>query len=100
RLANLDNEIARLGEALDAQLAEREQLLEHIKQHRAILSALRAFAPEILQEIFSWTSPSSRAYTIPPPNTQSPWNISWVCSRWRACSISLPALWSNIVIHY
>ncbi|KAJ7508264.1 hypothetical protein B0H11DRAFT_2303812, partial [Mycena galericulata] len=100
RLVNLDNEIERLRGVLDARLAEREQLLKHIEQHRAILSALQTFAPEILQEIFSWTSPSSHVYTIPALNTQSPWNISWVCSQWRACSISLPALWSNIVIHY
>ncbi|KAJ7508268.1 hypothetical protein B0H11DRAFT_2184785 [Mycena galericulata] len=95
-----DNEIERLRGVLDARLAEREQLLKHIEQHRAILSALQTFAPEILQEIFSWTSPSSHVYTIPPLNTQSPWNISWVCSQWRACSIFLPALWSNTVIHY
>ncbi|KAJ7511617.1 hypothetical protein B0H11DRAFT_1952274 [Mycena galericulata] len=34
----------------------------------------------------------------PPSDTRSPWNFSRVCSRWRALSISLPALWSNFII--
>ncbi|KAJ6601011.1 hypothetical protein DFH09DRAFT_1126471 [Mycena vulgaris] len=33
-------------------------------------------APEMLYEIFSWTEPDPDETTIPPSNTQSPWNFT------------------------
>ncbi|KAJ6601006.1 hypothetical protein DFH09DRAFT_1302317 [Mycena vulgaris] len=37
---------------------------------------MRDLAPEMLYEIFSWTEPDPDETTIPPSNTQSPWNFT------------------------
>ncbi|KAJ7715789.1 hypothetical protein DFH07DRAFT_1014606 [Mycena maculata] len=99
-LEPLASQMKLLQSAPDALHQEWNRLRDTIDQYRAILSPLRGFAPEIMHEIFSWTLglPTADNITIPPRNTQSPWNVSRVCSRWWAISISDPALWSTISI--
>ncbi|KAJ7508354.1 hypothetical protein B0H11DRAFT_2304089 [Mycena galericulata] len=76
---------------------ERRHLYHHIEQHRVVLLPLRGFPPEIMNQIFLWARPES-GVMIPPSNRQSPWNLSHVCSRWRAIALSIPALWCNILM--
>ncbi|KAJ7742338.1 hypothetical protein DFH07DRAFT_43820 [Mycena maculata] len=99
-LAHLASQTKHLGSEPDKIQAEWNRLRHTVDQYRAILSPLRGFAPELMREIFFWTLglPTADNITIPPRNTQSPWNVSRVCSRWRAISISDPALWSTISI--
>ncbi|KAJ7463789.1 hypothetical protein FB451DRAFT_460632 [Mycena latifolia] len=78
--------------SLDPRLQERN----NVAQDFPMVSPMRALATEMLLEIFSWTAPELDDVTIPPSNGQSPWNIARVSSKWRAISLSLPSIWSNI----
>ncbi|KAJ7483508.1 hypothetical protein FB451DRAFT_1234815 [Mycena latifolia] len=57
--------------------------------------------PEVLGEIFSLTLPSvgdtlaRRRFR----NSHSPWVLTHVCSRWRAIALSIPSLWSLVVVN-
>ncbi|KAJ6457235.1 hypothetical protein C8R45DRAFT_1081901 [Mycena sanguinolenta] len=96
-IADLQTEIDRLQEAIEAAACARLDAQNKLKHHTAILSPLRRFPAEILGAIFHWT--------LPPPNSraaflaQSPWNLSRVCSLWRTIVLSSPDLWSRISIH-
>ncbi|KAJ7607983.1 hypothetical protein FB45DRAFT_1067713 [Roridomyces roridus] len=66
------------------------------------LSPVRSLPSEILGEIFAWTLP-----TVAEASDRtsfkfhhSPWNLTHVCSRWRAIAISTPSLWSLLVLPY
>ncbi|KAJ7439938.1 hypothetical protein FB451DRAFT_142459 [Mycena latifolia] len=79
-------------------LDPRLQELNNVAQDFPTMSPMQALAPEMLLEIFSWTAPELDDVTIPPSNGQSPWNIARVSSKWRAISLSLPSIWSNIYV--
>ncbi|KAJ7607971.1 hypothetical protein FB45DRAFT_763795, partial [Roridomyces roridus] len=92
RLVSIDDEIKQL------QTRRRTLALSH-EQHKSVLSPLRSLAPEILGEIFAWTLPTvSEAFCRSQFQFgESPWNLTHVCSHWRAIAISAPSLWSLLV---
>ncbi|KAJ7731248.1 hypothetical protein B0H16DRAFT_205178 [Mycena metata] len=95
---DLGIEIDRLARAIAALRQERRDVQNRVDLHAAILSPIRRFPAEILGQIFHWTLPSAKARFM-SFTAQSPWNISRVCSRWRAICVDSPDLWSHIRIH-
>ncbi|KAJ7498116.1 hypothetical protein B0H11DRAFT_2189846 [Mycena galericulata] len=95
RLACLDDEISRLEGQLKQLKKDRAVLSEYHAQNTTIISPLRRMPREILGEIFSWTL-SSAVFDV----RESPWVLTYVCSHWRAVSISKPSLWSLVHINF
>ncbi|KAJ7448362.1 hypothetical protein FB451DRAFT_1147590 [Mycena latifolia] len=93
RIAQLDNTIAALQAALETHRRLRQAAADRIRLGTAILSVVRRLPIEILAEIFQWTVPDEPRKRA---TERSPWVLGRVCSRWRAISQSLPALWTNI----
>ncbi|KAJ7663937.1 hypothetical protein DFH06DRAFT_336796 [Mycena polygramma] len=109
RLACVDDEIKKVQKQLESyqeklkQLEEdRASLTTYQARNRVILSPLRRVPPEVLGEIFWWTLVAShrRALSWGRYDTNIPWVLTWVSSRWRAVSLSTPSLWSLVVIDY
>ncbi|KAJ7113991.1 hypothetical protein C8R44DRAFT_710391 [Mycena epipterygia] len=103
RLAHLDDEIARLRDRLHELEEERGPLATYHAQNKAILSPLRRMPLELLGEIFSWTLPTLRTARHSRRRgdfTDSPWVLAQICSRWRAVALSIPSLWSLVVINF
>ncbi|KAJ6552826.1 hypothetical protein B0H19DRAFT_949622, partial [Mycena capillaripes] len=92
----LDADITRLRDRVKQLEEERASLSRFRAQNHAIVSPLRRIPPEVFSEIFTWSlpsvrdSPRRRRFCV----TDSPWNLSHVCRRWRSISISNPSLWS------
>ncbi|KAJ7231034.1 hypothetical protein B0H12DRAFT_1029649 [Mycena haematopus] len=102
RLASLEDEIYKVKEKLKHLEDQRASLSSHRTQHDAILSPLRRMPPELLSEIFSSTLPSLRETWDNRKHymDHSSWVLSHVSSCWRMVSLSIPSLWSTIVINY
>ncbi|KAJ7467779.1 hypothetical protein B0H11DRAFT_1664285, partial [Mycena galericulata] len=100
RLASLDDEISSLRAQLELLEKERASLFSYHMQNKGIVSPLRRMPPEVLGEIFSWTLPSPVETWSCSRFDESPWVLTHICSRWRAISIALPSLWSQVIIHY
>ena len=69
---------------------------QFVHVHKCVLSAIRRFPPELLQEIFihitvPWTY--SRWNTIP-------WALSQVCRLWRTTALSVSSMWSRLPTIY
>ncbi|KAJ7773582.1 hypothetical protein DFH07DRAFT_952631 [Mycena maculata] len=101
-LAYLDDEIAQLQARLQQLEGERVSLSHYQAQNRVIISPLRRMPPEIMGELFSLTLPSYgatrnyRKFSM----RDSPWLLTQISARWRRISISVPSLWSRIVVRY
>ncbi|KAF7371150.1 F-box domain-containing protein [Mycena sanguinolenta] len=102
RLAFLDDKIVKLRETVKKLEDERVSLAVFQTENRRVLSPSRRIPSEVLGEIFSWTLPSiGNALSVDTFNiARSPWLLTHVSSRWRAVSISIPSLWSRIIIDY
>ncbi|KAJ7146520.1 hypothetical protein C8R44DRAFT_757670 [Mycena epipterygia] len=93
RVSKLEASIATLEDILRKLRTMRKHALDHIHRSNIIVSVVRRLPADVLNEIFSYTvADAPRRRTI----DRSPWILGRVCSRWRAISISLPKLWSNI----
>lgn len=93
RVSKLDASIATIEDILSKLRTMRKHTLDHIHRSNITVSVVRRLPADVLGEIFSYTvSDAPRRRTI----DGSPWILGRVCSRWRAISISLPKLWSNI----
>ncbi|KAK7031840.1 F-box domain-containing protein [Favolaschia claudopus] len=101
-LARLDDEIARTRRHLQDLEDRRAELWSFREQNRGVLSPLRRVPLEVLGEIFQWAlplpqdSPLRKGFRI----SDSPWNLTHVCRRWRDVAISAPSLWSLVAIKY
>ena len=88
-------EINELG--MDRMTKHQLDLAHHfVHAHKGVLSAIRRFPPELLQEIFihitvPWTY--SRWNTIP-------WALSQVCRLWRTTALSVSSMWSRLPTIY
>ncbi|KAJ7088947.1 hypothetical protein C8R44DRAFT_861534 [Mycena epipterygia] len=83
----------------NSSLQENLRTLEqNIRAHNSILPAVRT-PPEILCEIFRWTSPYNcmrkvDVYRVPT----APWWLTHICQHWRAAARGDGYLWCHIVI--
>ncbi|KAJ7769165.1 hypothetical protein DFH07DRAFT_880567 [Mycena maculata] len=103
RLAYLDHAISRLQDGLADLEEERTWISGFRMLNKGILSPLRRMPPEILCEIFAYTLPvpSADAAVCAPLNlSASPWVLTHISSRWRTMALSIPSLWSQLVINY
>ncbi|KAJ7763664.1 hypothetical protein DFH07DRAFT_1059307 [Mycena maculata] len=72
-------------------LEERNALDLEVRKHAGAISPLRRMPPELLSLIFEYTLAYSSAEV---------WNITAVCSGWRAIALSQPSLWSTVVLDF
>ncbi|KAJ7155213.1 hypothetical protein C8R46DRAFT_1117225 [Mycena filopes] len=79
--------------SLDGRYMAQYQVL---KPYTDLISPVRALPPEILQEIFMACLPTKHFAIMHA--SEAPLVLGRVCSRWRAISLSTPALWSSIHI--
>ncbi|KAJ7020618.1 hypothetical protein C8F04DRAFT_1050711, partial [Mycena alexandri] len=95
-LVSLDDEIARLQERLEQLEAnlKRRAVSSYKLRNNAIISPLRRIPPEVIGEIFLWTSPEGPK--IPRRCgfrvSDSPWFLTHISRRWRAVCISTHSL--------
>ena len=90
RLARMNDEIERAQAALDELERQRDKLVRHIDQYRALTSPIRRIPREILQEIFINCLPADRPAVM--SEREAPLLIGRVCSGWRSISQSTPEL--------
>ncbi|KAG7443451.1 uncharacterized protein BT62DRAFT_872628, partial [Guyanagaster necrorhizus] len=81
---------------------------KHIADSKFVLNPVRRLPPEILSHIFlSCIHPDSELLQSNDSDTDtslldslniknSPWNLSYVSSRWRQVALTTPSLWSFI----
>ncbi|KAJ7677768.1 hypothetical protein DFH06DRAFT_1167126 [Mycena polygramma] len=103
QLASVEDEIARVSEQLKKLRQMRSSLSSYRTRNRAILSPLRRMPPEILGEIFMCTLPSSNLRIARGKGiqiTDSPWVLTHVCQDWKKISLSIPSLWSSVIVSY
>ena len=71
----------------------------YLTRHQSILSPLRRLPPELLYQIFEFFAPPllyRNGPDKPSHWSELPWNVSQVCHRWRAITLSMPLLWTRI----
>ncbi|KAK7007420.1 hypothetical protein R3P38DRAFT_3212521 [Favolaschia claudopus] len=80
----------------------RASLLKWRSFNQAIFSPVRRIPPEILSEIFSHLAPPTKDMgffvLMEQWDIGVTWFLSLVCRRWRAVALSMPSLWSLVVI--
>ncbi|KAJ7088497.1 hypothetical protein B0H15DRAFT_908590 [Mycena belliarum] len=80
-------------------IRQRDDVVELVAAHKAILSPVRRVPPEILCEIFVLTLPWSMERHFRGENVlQPPWPLALVCRAWRQTAIGYPALWQDITL--
>ncbi|KAF8883549.1 hypothetical protein BD779DRAFT_827835 [Infundibulicybe gibba] len=84
-----------LEAAMDDLAGEMDKIRRVVRMHRAAISPLRAFPPEILVAIFAeYIDMKNPWFALPPP--VSPLSLMWICSRWRAIVMETPQFWTKI----
>ncbi|KAG7443426.1 uncharacterized protein BT62DRAFT_841374, partial [Guyanagaster necrorhizus] len=92
-LAFLQQRISQTQNTLDSLLKEQNRAVKHIADSKLVLNPVHRLPPDILSHIFLLCIfPDSEPLHI----TNSPWNLSYVSSRWRQVALTTPSLWSFI----
>ncbi|KAJ7162697.1 hypothetical protein C8R43DRAFT_305831 [Mycena crocata] len=105
QVAHLDDRISRLQTELQQLIPERDELQEDIDKHSSLTVPLRGRMPnELLSHIFMLAVCDMVDVDTPPDRAetemQGAWIISHVCRRWREIALSLPGLWSVVVLDF
>ncbi|KAL1687696.1 hypothetical protein GGG16DRAFT_18768, partial [Schizophyllum commune] len=97
-LRGLDRQICQLEVILRALCIHRDDVQRNVDHKRALLSPIRCLPPEIMGIIidFAVTSTFLRKRDSSLVK-QHP--VLQVCRRWRELAISMPRLWTNIVLY-
>ncbi|KAJ7194531.1 hypothetical protein GGX14DRAFT_475987, partial [Mycena pura] len=78
-----------------AQLSQRrDETVEHLRVHRAILSPIRRVPMELVCTIFEMASAQNRVKFGTPP-----WQLGFICRSWRQYALSYPLLWSSVTVY-
>lgn len=88
----LEKDIIHIKQILERLQKRRDELHAEACAHQAFLSPIRRLPDEILGEVF-------RAYCYSGSHDM-PLFLGTICHRWRVLSLSMPDLWSRIVIKY
>ncbi|KAJ7206765.1 hypothetical protein GGX14DRAFT_698330 [Mycena pura] len=93
RMRALDAHILHLQATL-AQLSQRrDETVEHLRVHRAILSPIRRVPMELVCTIFEMASAQNRVKFGTPL-----WQLGFICRSWRQYALSYPLLWSSVTV--
>lgn len=92
----ITSEIEGVKEQLEKLLKEREDINEHLKTHKALLSPVRRLTPDILQRIFTHCLPTGRNPVM--SSKEAPLLLGRICSQWRDIALATPNLWAAIHI--
>lgn len=95
-LARLEEEIVRKRAALDRLWLEHDRVKSYVDSHQALISPLRGFPPELLQQIFVECLPTTRNCVM--HSTEAPLLLTGICALWRNLALSTPELWSSLHI--
>lgn len=95
-LDSLDDEIYTIQAALHTLLGRRETEASHLERLRTGVAPHKKIPPEIFSLIFAHTISDKPAHMILWKRWDSPWNITQVCSRWRAIALSEAKLWKTM----
>ncbi|KAJ7496513.1 hypothetical protein FB451DRAFT_1207956 [Mycena latifolia] len=107
QLAQYDEEIQRLQEALDTLRSERAVIESFSDECRSVFSPVRCLPTELLVDIFDKCAPRSAHHlsdTTPPEEEIERLaksyllQLSQVCSRWHSVVMGTPMLWSTLVV--
>ncbi|KAJ7827644.1 hypothetical protein B0H14DRAFT_1228139 [Mycena olivaceomarginata] len=83
-------------EAILAQLIpRRNEVAERVRQHRAVLSAVRRVPPELIGDIFALTLSDNDDAAGATAN-KPPWYLGHICRSWRHAALSYPP---SLVLH-
>ncbi|KAJ7595687.1 hypothetical protein C8J56DRAFT_386774 [Mycena floridula] len=96
-MKSLGQQIDKLQKAL-RQLGDQRQALDHFAgEHRRIMSPVRKIPSELVSEIAMFFV-ARETSGVPLDVRNGPWVFGQVSSQWRRVVLSLPSIWSNIVI--
>ncbi|KAJ6462159.1 hypothetical protein C8R45DRAFT_1027484 [Mycena sanguinolenta] len=87
----LDAQILPLQTALAQLVRRRDETVEYLRQHRAVISPIRRVPPELVCEILALSSAENRL-----PKATPPWQLGAISRPWRQYAISYPLLWSSV----
>ncbi|KAF8882567.1 hypothetical protein BD779DRAFT_1648061, partial [Infundibulicybe gibba] len=91
-----EKNIPQIQTAIEDLEKRKAELLDLISTHKAAISPLRSFPPELLARIFTefvamaeWCGTSHQIF--------SPFLLMAICSRWRRIALDTPRLWTRIL---
>ncbi|KAI5899778.1 uncharacterized protein SCHCODRAFT_02682742 [Schizophyllum commune H4-8] len=97
-LRGLDRQICQLEGIIRALCIHRDDVRSNVDRKRALLSPIRCLPPEIMGIIIDFAITSTfRRKRDSSLVKQHP--VLQVCRRWRELAISMPRLWTNIVLY-
>ena len=95
-VAELDETIAQLKQALEDVQSQRDAISDDISKYRTLLSPIRKLPVDILQTIFLQCLPSSHNALL--SYRHAPLLLTHVCRQWRDLALGAPGLWASIHI--
>ncbi|KAF9006869.1 hypothetical protein BDZ89DRAFT_965795, partial [Hymenopellis radicata] len=102
-LEALDLKIAQARELLENLLSARQHAQSHFEDAKALLHPMRSIPNELLAKIFSHCIVKAHNHedfldALDP--RAAPWLLSGVCRHWRNLAISLPHLWTHLLLDF
>ncbi|KAJ6598529.1 hypothetical protein B0H10DRAFT_734392 [Mycena sp. CBHHK59/15] len=85
--------IGRIQAMLDDLTRKRDQLVNFIDAHLALVSPVRRLPDDVVQEIFEASLPSKYAVM---DGAESPLLLCQVCRPWRRLALLTPRLWASL----
>ncbi|KAJ6595138.1 hypothetical protein DFH09DRAFT_1136259, partial [Mycena vulgaris] len=99
RVHALNSQIDNFRATLAQLVQERTEILDVVRDHKAILLPVRRAPPELLCQIFILLSPHTRRIGAEQIK-QPPWYLGQICRLWRDAALSYPFLWTGIEIRF
>ncbi|KAJ7635767.1 hypothetical protein DFH06DRAFT_1220366 [Mycena polygramma] len=88
----LNAQITDLQTILTRLVRKRDETVERVLRHSAILAPVRRVPMELLCEIFALTLLGDDTAGRPP------WYLAHICRSWRFSALAYPSLWTSITI--
>ncbi|KAJ7101304.1 hypothetical protein B0H15DRAFT_943641 [Mycena belliarum] len=95
-LVNLDEEISRVQDQLDALTRRKAALDAYVEAHLAMISPARRLPDDVVRDIFAQCLPSHRNPIV--SSDEAPLLLCQICRHWRDLALTTPRLWSSLHI--
>ncbi|KAJ6453913.1 hypothetical protein C8R45DRAFT_944829 [Mycena sanguinolenta] len=89
-IRTVNAEILHLQTTLTQLTQRRTDTIQHLREHRSIVSVVRRVPPELICEIFAWSAAQQRK--------TPPWRLGFISRAWRQHDVGYPSLWSCLTI--